>query len=51
MSCLIKAEQNTALETHGYTKAGAGPPIIGAAFKGYKEASKSLKDSLRPIVG
>jgi hypothetical protein len=41
----------TALETHGYTKAGAGPPITKAAFKAYKDTSKSLKDSLRPIVG
>jgi len=47
---LVK-DMNTELETHGHTKAGAGPPITKAAFTGYKNTSNSLKDSLTPIVG
>jgi hypothetical protein len=47
---LVK-DMNTALETHGHTSTGAGPPITKAVFKAYKESSNNLKDSLVPIVG
>ena len=41
---------NQSLETHGHTKAGAGPPITAGEFTAHKSTASNLKSTLEPIV-